>query len=66
MKLSEQLNVIEAKQKVILEASSQEFDDLPIGKRLIATPYDEKLENFIDVEILSICVGPHDSLLIKI
>ncbi len=66
MKLGEQLKVIEASQKIILEAYTQDFENLPIGKILKTTIYNEKLDNFLNTEVMAISVGPKDSLLIKI
>lgn len=67
MKLLEQLNVIADNQRIVIEMNNQSILGVPIGRFIsMANKFDERLAMFYDIDILSIEVGPNDTLLIKI
>jgi len=67
MKLLEQLNVIENTQRIIIEMNEQSILGVNIGNFVsLANKFDERLQPYYDINILSIGVGPNDTLMIRI
>jgi len=67
MKLLDQLNVIDNTQRIIIEMNEQSILGVNIGNFVsLANKFDERLAPYYDIDILSIGVGPNDTLLIRI
>jgi hypothetical protein len=67
MKLLDQLNVIDNTQRIIIEMNEQSILGVNIGNFVsLANKFDKRLAPYYDIDILSIGVGPNDTLLIRI